>query len=63
MRSSRYCERGISTTSAVDGSDATCAMLAARAAAPERLINGQPTLKVLPAEAWINRSATDEAAA
>jgi len=39
------------------------AMLAAHAATPERFINGQPTLKLLPAEVWINRPATDEAAA
>ena len=39
------------------------AMLAAHAATPERFINGQPTLKVLPAEVWINRPATDETAA
>jgi putative transposase len=39
------------------------AMLAAHAQTPERFINGQPTLKVLPGEVWINRPATDEAAA
>jgi putative transposase len=39
------------------------AMLAAHALTPERFINGRPALKVLPAEVWINRPATDEAAA
>jgi putative transposase len=36
------------------------AMLIAHSLKPERFINGQPTLKTLPAEVWINRPPSDE---
>ena len=39
------------------------AMLVAYSMKPERFINGQPTLRVLPAEVWINRPSSDETAA
>jgi putative transposase len=39
------------------------AMLVAHSLKPERFINGQPTLKTLPAEVWINRPSTDETVA
>lgn len=39
------------------------AMLIAHASKPERFINGQPTLKTLPAEVWINQPPSDETAA
>ena len=38
------------------------AMLAAHALNPERFINGQPALKTLPAEVWINQPPSDETA-
>ena len=38
-------------------------MLVAHTLKPERFINGQPTLKTLPAEVWINRPPTDETVA
>jgi putative transposase len=38
------------------------AMLVAYSSKPERFINGQPTLRALPAEVWINRPPTDETA-
>jgi len=39
------------------------AMLVAHSLKPERFINGQPTLKTLPAEVWINRPPSDETVA